>query len=68
MPIRGRFKAYFLRGLAVLLPSILTIWIFVLIYTFIKDKISIHINKGLVELILRFQGGNGIGKEELTKI
>jgi len=68
MLIRGRFKAYFLRGLAVLLPSILTIWIFVLIYAFIKDRISIHINKGLVELILRFEGGNGIGRERLTEI
>ena len=43
----GRFKSYFLRGLAVLLPTILTIWIFVWGYTFIQDNISIHIRNGL---------------------
>jgi uncharacterized membrane protein len=42
-----------LRGLAVLLPTILTIWIFVWAYTFIQQNISIHINRGLVRLIAR---------------
>jgi uncharacterized membrane protein len=37
--------------LAVLLPSILTIWLFVFGYRFIQDNISIHINRGLVHLI-----------------
>ena len=43
----GRFKSYFLRGLAVLLPTILTIWIFVWGYSFIQDNIGIHIIRGL---------------------
>jgi len=34
------------------LPTILTIWIFVQCYVFIQEKISIHINKALVQLIL----------------
>lgn len=38
--------------MAALLPTILTIWIFVQCYIFIQDKISIHINRGLVYLIL----------------
>ncbi|MBW7991671.1 MAG: DUF502 domain-containing protein [Planctomycetes bacterium] len=46
----GRLKSYFFRGLAVLLPTILTIGIFVFGYTFIQDNISIHINRGLVRL------------------
>jgi len=33
------------------LPSILTIWLFVWGYTFIQEKISIHINRGLVHVI-----------------
>ena len=33
-----RFKSYFLRGLAVLLPTTLTIGIFVWGYTFIQEK------------------------------
>jgi len=48
----GRFKSYFLRGLAVLLPTILTIGIFVWGYKFIQDNISVHINRGLVRLIV----------------
>jgi len=47
MSVTRRFKSYFLRGLAVLLPTILTIWIFVLAYTFIQENISIHIIRGL---------------------
>jgi uncharacterized membrane protein len=47
MSISRRFRNYFLRGLAVLLPTILTIWIFVWGYTFIQDNISIHIRDGL---------------------
>jgi len=51
MSVTRRFKGYFLHGLAVLLPSILTIWLFVWGYTFIQTKISIHINRGLVHII-----------------
>jgi uncharacterized membrane protein len=56
MPSKGRFKTYFLRGLAVLLPTIVTIWIFVWGYNFIQDNISIHINRGLVRLTMLVQG------------
>ncbi len=68
MPMAGRFKRYFLRGLAVLLPTTLTIGIFVWGYTFIQENISIHINRGLVLLIRWAQGENGISKEDLTEI
>ncbi len=51
-----------------LLPTILTIGIFVWGYQFIQGKIGIHINRGLVRLILYFQGESGIGEKELTDI
>lgn len=51
MSLTRRFKGYFLHGLAVLLPSILTIWVFVWGYTFIQENISQHINRGLVHII-----------------
>lgn len=51
MNLTRRFKGYFLHGLAVLLPSILTIWLFVWGYSFIQDNISSHLNRGLVHLI-----------------
>ncbi len=51
MSVTRRFKGYFLHGLAVLLPSILTIWLFIWSYTFIQGNISIHINRGIVSII-----------------
>ena len=35
-----------------MLPTILTIWIFVVVYTFIQENISYHINRGLVRVIV----------------
>jgi uncharacterized membrane protein len=52
----GRLKSYFFRGLAVLLPTILTIGIFVWGYQFIQGKIGIHINRGLVRLTMFSKG------------
>lgn len=68
MGITKRFKSYFLRGLAVLLPMLLTIWILVWGYGVIKANVSIYINHGLVWLILQFQGDNGLTREDLTRI
>ena len=49
-------KNYFLRGLAVLLPTLLTIWAFVWGYDFIQRTIGKYLNTGLVKLIVLFQG------------
>ncbi|HEV57352.1 MAG TPA: DUF502 domain-containing protein [Phycisphaerales bacterium] len=46
------FRIYFLRGMAALLPTILTIWIFVQCYIFVQEKISVHINRGVVRLVV----------------
>ena len=56
MSITKYFKGYFLRGLAILLPSILTIWVFVWGYGFIQNNISVHINEGLVRLTMAAKG------------
>ena len=47
MSITKRFKSYFLRGLAVLLPTILTIWILVVAYRFIQDNLAMYVSQGL---------------------
>jgi uncharacterized membrane protein len=47
-----RFRSYFLRGLAVLLPTILTIWIFIWGYSFIQNNIGKHINHGTVVVLM----------------
>lgn len=57
MPITKRFKSYFLRGLAVLLPTILTLWIFVVGFRFIHSKVGIHIKGGL-EYLIGLAGGS----------
>lgn len=44
------FRSYFFRGLAALLPTIVTIWIFVQCYKFVQENISVHINRGVVRL------------------
>jgi uncharacterized membrane protein len=64
MAISGRFKSYFLRGLAVLLPTILTIWIFIWGFRFIHERIGVHIKHGLKYLII-LMGGS---KSELGKL
>ncbi len=64
MPISKRFKSYFLRGLAVLLPTIVTIGIFVWGYKFIQDNISRHIAAGLNWLIV-FIAGEAFVKDHL---
>ena len=46
------FRSYFFRGMAALLPTILTIWLFVQFYLFVQEKISSHINRFLVKVIL----------------
>jgi len=68
MGVTRRLKSYFLRGLAVLLPTILTIWIFGWAYKFIQENISVYINRGLVWLIVRVQGEGGIPEKKLAEI
>lgn len=53
MSFSRRLRSYFFRGLAVLLPTVLTIWIFVLAYSFIQDKLGNHLKVGLEWLIPR---------------
>jgi uncharacterized membrane protein len=45
------FRTYFFRGLAALLPTILTIWIFAQGYMFVKGNISEHVNRGVVRVL-----------------
>jgi uncharacterized membrane protein len=64
----GRFRSYFLRGLAVLLPTIVTIWIFVWGYKFIQENISVYINRGIVRLVMFLQGEQQyLTKEDMVK-
>jgi uncharacterized membrane protein len=62
------FRSYFLRGLAVLLPTILTIWIFLWGYHFIQENISVYINRGIVRLVMFLQDEQQyLTKEDMVK-
>ena len=54
MPVE-RLKRYFLRGLAALLPTILTLWIFIWGYRFIQQHIGYYINRIIVWLMVLIQ-------------
>jgi uncharacterized membrane protein len=68
MSVTGRCKRYFFRGLAVLLPTMLTIWILAWGYSLVQDNIGIYINKGLVKLILHVEGPTGPTEDRLNEI
>lgn len=48
----SNFRKFFLRGLAIVLPSLLTIAILIWAYNFVQVKIASPINKGVKRLIL----------------
>ena len=52
MTVARRFKSYFIRGLAVLLPTILTLWILAWSYDVIQRNVGVYISKGLVEVMV----------------
>ena len=66
MLITKQLRSYFFRGLAVLLPTIVTIWIFIWGYRFIQDNISFYIKGGL-DWLIRFVAGESFVDERLDK-
>ncbi|MBI1372626.1 MAG: DUF502 domain-containing protein [Phycisphaera sp.] len=49
---RANFRRFFFRGLGIVLPTVLTIWILVVVYQFVDTKIATPINKGIQEMVL----------------
>ena len=52
MTVLKNFKIYFFRGLAALLPTILTIWLLVQFCLFVQNNVSSRINLLIVKAIL----------------
>lgn len=48
------FRTFFLRGLAIVLPTVLTIWLLTIAYGFVNQNFAGPINKGVREGIIRF--------------
>ena len=51
--IKSGFRHFFVRGLAIVLPSILTIWIIFVAYQFVQNRIADPLNAGIRELLVR---------------
>lgn len=51
-PAHGRFRTFFVRGLAILLPTVITLWLLVIAYGFVQDRIAQPINRGIRQLVL----------------
>jgi len=51
---RSAFSKFIIRGMATLLPAVLTLWLLVIAYGFVRDKIAAPINWGVQELVLNF--------------
>jgi len=49
---RSPFRKFFVRGLGILLPTVLTIWILLTVYQFLQNRIADPINRGVRELVL----------------
>ena len=50
----ANFRKFFVHGLAILLPTVLTIWMLLAAYQFVQGRIAQPINAGVRELIVRF--------------
>ena len=53
-PRSWNFKRFFIRGLAIVLPTALTITLLLFVYNFVDQRIGSPINAGLREVVLRF--------------
>ena len=49
---RTNFRQFFFRGLAILLPTVLTIWLLIAAYQFVDTKIAEPINVGVRRLVI----------------
>ena len=45
------FRRFFLRGLAAMLPALLTVVIIIYVFNFVQDRIGHHINRGVIYIL-----------------
>jgi len=50
---RADFRTFFVRGLVVLLPSVLTLWIVVQAFLFVQARVAEPINAGIRSVVIR---------------
>lgn len=65
---RSGFRHFFVRGLGVLLPTILTLWILSAAYSFLQNRIAIPINSGIQWAVVEFTSFPVVTSEEVEKM
>lgn len=61
----SNFRQFFFRGLAILLPSVLTIWILLAAYQFVQNRIAAPINAGVQEVCIQVTPWPGVSATEV---
>ena len=61
------FRRFFVRGLAIVLPTVLTITLIQVAYTFVEERIGEPINAGLREVVLRFTDWPPVTAEDFAE-
>ncbi|XAM00477.1 DUF502 domain-containing protein [Phycisphaeraceae bacterium D3-23] len=51
---RTTFRKFMIRGMATLLPAVLTLWLIAIAYGFMRDKIAAPINWGIQQAVIKF--------------
>lgn len=64
----SRSSRFFVRGLATLLPAVLTLWLLVFAYGFVRDKIANPINSGIKTSIIAFTDWPAPTDEDFTEV
>ena len=67
MSTRSGTRKFFLRGLAIILPTVLTIWLLVVAYQFVSDRIAKPINAGTKSLIVAFTPWPPVSEPEMQE-
>ena len=65
MNITSNFRKFFIRGLGILLPTVLTIWILIAAYQFVQYRIAEPINQGVRELVVHLTDYPAVVEEEV---
>jgi len=63
---RSNFRRFFFRGLGIVLPTILTIWILIVAYQFVDQRIATPINRGIQESLLSYTSYPAVTQNEVT--
>jgi len=66
-PILANFRRFFLRGLTILLPTVLTIWILIAAYNFVQERIANPINGWIRLAVVQWSPYPVVLESELTE-